>query len=291
MAKAYSEDFRRKVIQAIELDGLKKCESSLLFNISRNTINLWLQRQAETGDVKPKARKALQQNNKISDWDKFRIFVKEHGDKTQSEMAQLWEGEISQRTISRALIKIEHSRKKTYGYSQRDEAKRVAFLAQLENPKASHLVYVDESGMDERDNYGYGYSEVGERFYELKSGRRQGRINMIAGYREGQLIAPFTVEGACNRTVFETWLETCLIPVLRPGEWVIIDNATFHHGGRIASLIEAAGCQVVYLPPYSPDLNRIEKCWAWLKSRVRKLLPKSDNLRDAIETVLKQAAS
>ncbi|ALF55873.1 DDE endonuclease [Nostoc piscinale CENA21] len=153
--------------------------------------------------------------------------------------------------------------------------------------------------MDERDNYGYGYSEVGERFYELKSGRRQGRINMIAGYREGQLIAPFTVvraasligEGACNRTVFETWLETCLIPVLRPGEWVIIDNATFHHGGRIASFIEATGCQVVYLPPYSPALNRIEKCWAWLKSRVRKLLPKSDNLRDAIEPVLKQAAS
>ncbi|OKH34627.1 transposase [Nostoc calcicola FACHB-389] len=114
MAKAYSEDFRRKVIQAIELDGLKKCEASLLFNISRNTINLWLQRQAQTGDVKPKARKASQQNKKISDWDKFRTFVKEHRDKTQSEMAQLWEGEISQRTISRALIKIGHSRKKKH---------------------------------------------------------------------------------------------------------------------------------------------------------------------------------
>ncbi|WP_198014941.1 IS630 family transposase [Mastigocladopsis repens] len=291
MAKAYSDDFRQKVMQAIELDGLKKSEASQVFNISRNTINLWLQRKAQTGDVKPKPRKASQQSGKISDWEKFRTFVKEHGDKTQSEMAQLWDGEISQRTISRALRKIGHTRKKTYGYSQRDEAKRAALLAQLDNPKASHLVYVDESGMDERDNYGYGYSLVGERFYDLKSGRRQGRINMIAGYREGQLIAPFTVEGACNRTVFETWLETCLIPVLRPGEWVIVDNATFHHGGRIAQLIQAAGCQLVYLPPYSPDLNRIEKCWAWLKSRVRKLLPKSDNLRDAIETVLKQAAS
>ena len=140
-------------------------------------------------------------------------------------------------------------------------------------------------------DYGYGYSPVGKRFYDLKSGRRQGRINMIAGYRDGQLIAPFTVEGACNRTVFETWLETCLIPVLHPGEWVIVDNATFHHGGRIAQLIEAAGCQLVYLPPYSPDLNRIEKCWAWLKSRIRKLLPNSDHLRGAIEVVLKQAAS
>ncbi|WP_397332774.1 transposase [Nostoc sp. FACHB-280] len=63
------------------------------------------------------------------------------------------------------------------------------------NLKASHLVYVDESGMDERDNYRYGYSVVEQRFYELKSGRRQGRINMISGYRQGQLIAPFAVEG------------------------------------------------------------------------------------------------
>jgi transposase len=103
MAKAYSDDFRQKVMQAIELDGLKKCETSLLFNISRNTINLWFQRKAETGNVKPKERKASEQNSKISDWEKFRTFVKEHGDKTQSEMAQLWDGEISQRTISRAL--------------------------------------------------------------------------------------------------------------------------------------------------------------------------------------------
>jgi len=145
--------------------------------------------------------------------------------------------------------------------------------------------------MDERDNYGFGYSAVGERIYGLKSGRRQGRINMIAGYRDGQLIAPFTVEGACNRSVFETWLETCLIPLLKPGEWVIVDNASFHHGGRIAQLVEAAGAQVVYLPPYSPDLNRIEKCWAWLKCRIRKQLRNSENLRDAIESVLKQAAS
>lgn len=110
--------------------------------------------------------------------------------------------------------------------------------------------------MDERDNYGYGYAPAGERFHALKSGRRQGRINMIAGYRDGALIAPFTVEGSCNRSVFEVWLETCLIPQLHPGEWVIVDNATFHHGGQIAQLIESAGCQLVYLPPYSPDFNR-----------------------------------
>jgi transposase len=112
MAKPYSNDFRQKVIQAIELDGLKKSEASQLFNISRNTINLWFQRKVETGDIKPKPREVYRQDLKINDWQKFRTFVKVHGDKTQSQMAELWSGEISQPTISRALQKIKHSRKK-----------------------------------------------------------------------------------------------------------------------------------------------------------------------------------
>ena len=112
MAKPYSDDFRQKVMQAIELDGLKKSEVSQLFNISRNTINLWFQRKAETGDVKPKPRKPSPPNLKINDLEKFRAFVKTHGDKTQSEMAQLWDTQVSQPTISRALDKIRHTRKK-----------------------------------------------------------------------------------------------------------------------------------------------------------------------------------
>ncbi len=145
--------------------------------------------------------------------------------------------------------------------------------------------------MDERDDYGYGWCERGRRFEALKSGRRTGRINMMAAYCEQRLAAPFTVEGACNRVVFETWLETCLVSTLEPGQVVILDNATFHHGGRIGELIEAAGCRLLYLPAYSPDLNRIEKCWAWLKSRIRKFLSDSTPLRQAIESVLKDAVS
>jgi transposase len=114
MAQPYSDDFRQKVMQAIELDGLKKSEASQLFNISRNTINLWCQRKAAIGDVKPKPRQVSQQNLKINDWEKFQDFVKTHGDKTQSEMAQLWPGEISQPTISRALRKIKQTRKKKH---------------------------------------------------------------------------------------------------------------------------------------------------------------------------------
>jgi hypothetical protein len=79
--------------------------------------------------------------------------------------------------------------------------------------------------MDERDDYGYGWCERGKRFEAFKTGRRTGRVNMIAAYCERQLSAAFTVDGACNRVVFETWLETCLLPTLQPGQVVILDNA------------------------------------------------------------------
>ena len=140
--------------------------------------------------------------------------------------------------------------------------------------------------MDSRDDYGYGYSPKGERCHAFKCGSRSGRVNMIAAWCDHQLLAPFTIEGACNRTVFETWLEHCLIPGLKPGQKVVIDTATFHKGVRIKSLIQSAGCEVWYLPPYSPDLNKIEHCWSWLKSRIRKKLKDFDTLRDAMECVL-----
>lgn len=160
-------------------------------------------------------------------------------------------------------------------------------MEQIATVSLENIVYADESGMDNRDEYAYGWNKSGHRFHALKSGKRQGRINMIAAYCHHQLIAPFTVEGACNRTVFETWIETCLLKVLQPGQLLVIDNATFHKGGRIEELIEQAGCKVLYLPPYSPDLNKIEQCWSWLKSRIRKCRNEFDSLRDAIEHILK----
>jgi len=107
------------VIQAIELDGLKKSEASLLFNISGNTIDLWLKRRAETGDFQALPNKPPGNGHQITDWEKFREFASSHGDKTQVDMASLWEGQISDafgelrlRTISRALKKIGFTRKK-----------------------------------------------------------------------------------------------------------------------------------------------------------------------------------
>jgi transposase len=112
MAKPYSEDLRRKLIEAIELDGLKKSEASQLFHLSRNTIDLWLKRRKETGNLQAKSTAVPSQRQKITDWEKFRDFVTTHRDKTQIEMAELWGG-VSSRTLSRALKPIGFTRKKS----------------------------------------------------------------------------------------------------------------------------------------------------------------------------------
>lgn len=290
MARAYSQDLRVRVIEVIESKKMTKAEASRVFNLSRNTIDLWLKRKAETGSCEAKKIKPTGGEHKIKDWDKFREFVRLHGDKTQEEMAQLWEEPISAKSISRGLKKMGFSRKKkTYGYKERDEQKRAEFSGEIAKKEEEDLVFVDEAGMDSRDDYGYGWNEIGERFYDLKSGKRQGRTNMVAGVCNKELLAPFTVEGSFNRVTMEIWLEKCLVPNLRPGQIVIMDNASFHKGGRIEEIIKGAGCELRYLPPYSPDLNPIEKCWSWLKSRIRKRLKEGGCLREIMEAVLKEA--
>ncbi len=112
MPKPYSYDLRKKVIQAINLDGLKISEASQIFSISRDTIRLWLKRERETGDFKALPNQPPGNGHKITDWEKFGKFVEANGDKTQVEMASLWSEEISGRTISRALKKIGFTRKK-----------------------------------------------------------------------------------------------------------------------------------------------------------------------------------
>ena len=145
-------------------------------------------------------------------------------------------------------------------------------------------VYIDESGIDNREDYGYGWNEKGQRFFDLKSGKRSIRVSIISGLCQGKLIAPFTFEGACNRLVFEQWLSEKLLPHLQPGQIVILDNATFHKSEKIREVIESAECQLQYLPPYSPDLNEIEHYWFPIKNRVRKSQGTIEDFRERVDT-------
>jgi transposase len=193
--------------------------------------------------------------------------------------------------------------KKIYGYQERDEEKRKEFKLEISQTKVEERVYIDESGMDNREDYGYGWNERGKRFHDLKSGKRSLRVSIMSGLCQGKLmarggrvsrpcpiamlIAPLTFEGSCNRSVFEKWLEEKLLTQLEPGKVLILDNATFHQGEKIKELVESAGCKLQYLPPYSPDLNKIEHCWFPIKNRVRKSQGSIEDFRDRVDYAVK----
>ena len=93
---------------------------------------------------------------------------------------------------------------------------------------------------------------------------------VAAGLTLRGMVAPFVLGGPINRDAFETYVERVLVPELRPGDVVVMDNLSSHKGPRTRALIEAAGASLLFLPPYSPDFNPIEKAFAKLKALLRK---------------------
>ncbi|MEH2380469.1 MAG: IS630 family transposase [Nostoc sp.] len=286
MPASYSYDLRTKVINAID-GGMGKTQASRIFQMSRNTIDTWLKKREETGDYQGKVGYQKGYNPKIADLEEFQRFVQVNGSKTQAEMAEAWAEQISDRTIGKALKKLVIPEKKTYGYRERDEEKRREFQDKISQKESLELVYVDESGIDNREDYGYGWNPKGERFHDLKSGKRNVRVSIMSALCQGKLVAPLTFEGSCNRLVFEKWLEEKLLPELKSGQTVILDNATFHKSQKIRELIESVGCELEYLPPYSPDLNDIEHYWFPIKNRVRKAVGTIENFRDRVDTAIR----
>ena len=96
-------------------------------------------------------------------------------------------------------------------------------------------------------------------------------MNIIAGYVNHKSIAPMVFNSSCNTDLFNNWVEHFLIKELQPGQVVIMDNASFHKSQKTKELIESVGCKLIFLAPYSPDLNPIEHKWAQAKNVRRNL--------------------
>ena len=92
----------------------------------------------------------------------------------------------------------------------------------------------------------------------------------VAGLTTRGLVAPWVLDGPINRDAFEAYVARVLVPELRLGDIVVMDNLSSHKGPKVRQMIEAAGAQLLYLPPYSPDLNPIEMAFAKLKALLRK---------------------
>jgi len=133
------------------------------------------------------------------------------------------------------------------------------------------LVFVDEMGTHTSLAPVYAYAPIGERaFFEIPRNRGRNTV-LLSSLHAGGMGPSMAVEGATTSEVFEAYVEHLLAPTLRPGQVVVMDNLGAHRPKRVRELIEGRGCELLYLPPYSPDLNPIEEAFSKVKHVLRKI--------------------
>ncbi|MFM6727043.1 MAG: IS630 family transposase [Dolichospermum sp.] len=135
----------------------------------------------------------------------------------------------------------------------------------MEKLDPATIVYVDETGFDSVLYRRFARAKRGVKVMANISGKRYARTSIIAGLHNNAIIAPMVFKGYCDTHVVTTWVEKVLLPAIPRGSVIIWDNASFHKSEALQTLIEEAGCRLLFLPAYSPDLNPIEGWWAVLK--------------------------
>lgn len=149
--------------------------------------------------------------------------------------------------------------------------------------QAHRLVFLDETGTNTKMARLRGRSPKGQRLKASVPFGHWKTETFIAGLRHDGLVAPFVINCPMNRRMFEAYIETQLAPTLEPGDVVILDNLAAHKSPQAERIIRAQGAFVLFLPPYSPDLNPIEMAFSKLKAHLRKMATRTiQDLWDAI---------
>ena len=135
------------------------------------------------------------------------------------------------------------------------------------------LIFIDETGASTNLARKGGRCRRGRRLRASVPHGHYKTVTLVAGVRLRGLVAQKVFDRPINAALFEEWVETCLVPTLSKGDVVIMDNLPAHKGPRVEKLIKAVGAELRYLPPYSPDMNPIEKAFSKLKAYLRKIVP------------------
>jgi transposase len=178
-------------------------------------------------------------------------------------------------------------KKRSVGAGERDEFLRSAWRVLVAGAlEAERLVFVDEMGTNTSLTPLYAWSRRGERALCWVPRNWGANITLLASMTAEGMGECLAVEGPTTREVFETYLELVLAPSLQPGQVVVIDNLSSHKGSRVKELIEERGCELIYLPPYSPDFNPIEEAFAKIKALLRRIEART---REALIEAMGQA--
>ena len=160
------------------------------------------------------------------------------------------------------------------------------FLETIAKIPPDKLVFVDETGCEEFFCRTHGRAERGVKVEGLKRGKKFERVNVVSGQISSshgvQFIQPCVFRGTTDSLFFEAWFKILCSELSGNGFYVQLDNASFHRKNQLHNIAEGFGVGLVFQPPYSPDLNDIEKSWANLKRALPDIVPNHSCLFDAV---------
>jgi transposase len=182
--------------------------------------------------------------------------------------------------------------KKSLHASERDteanRKRREEFVAKVSTVEPERLIFLDESGVTTSMTRLYARCLGGKRIHEATPGGHWKIMTILGAMSLGGMIATMTIEAATDSEIFLAYVEKVLCPALKAGDVVVMDNLSSHKVNGVRKSIQAAGADLLYLPPYSPDLNPIEKAWAKLKQLLRAAKARTkESLELAIADALK----
>jgi transposase len=165
--------------------------------------------------------------------------------------------------------------------------RRQAWQETVSRLDPARLVFLDESGVSTEMTRRYGRAPRGERVREATPAGHWSTLTLLGAMTAEGLLATMTIDSPTDGDVFLAYVEQVLCPRLQPGQIVILDNLGAHKVAGVRELVQAAGAELLYLPPYSPDFNPIEHCWGKVKQKLRSLKARTlDSLQQAVSEAL-----
>lgn len=182
---------------------------------------------------------------------------------------------VTNSSLKRALASVGWSKKVARQRAKEQNADlRDFYLHNLSEFKSYHLIYVDESGCDKRVGFRRtGWSPLGLTPLQVSKFHRDQRFQILPAYAQDGIVLSRVFQGSTDAAVFEDFIEQLLKHCGRwpePRSVIVMDNASFHHSDRLKEMCTDAGVKLIYLPPYSPDLNPIEEFFSELKAFIRR---------------------
>jgi transposase len=276
MGKPYSLDLRKRVVAAIQ-GGMSRNQAAKQFGVAISTAIGWMQRVEETGSIAPGQMgghkpKAISGEHAI--WLSQRM---KNGDFTlRGLVAELAERglKVDYRSVWEFVHAEELSFKKSVVAGERDRPdvarRRAQWTKYQDRVEPERLVFIDETWTRTDMAPLRGWAPRGHRLTAKVPHGRWKTMTFLAALRHDRIEAPWFIDGPIDGESFRLYVEKVLLPTLRPGDIVIMDNLGSHKGKAVRQLIRSAGAKLFFLPKYSPDLNPIEQVFAKLKHLLRK---------------------